>query len=167
MARHGHGLLEDHPLGGLLVVCDRDEELVGDAAALAGEAGVLGEAVHQLALEGDALVGAELQLKLLAGHDGLEAARRHEGLVEERVHRPGEERIVGVVDRVGAEEGGLEHLRRGLVLEIGGEPGRGDTDLLRGVVARQRDGNRDLKRRARGAHLNGRGEEAGVLLLRS
>ncbi len=47
-----------------------DEELVGGAAALAGETSLFGEAVDEFAGDGDAGVGSQVEREFFAGHDG-------------------------------------------------------------------------------------------------
>ncbi len=74
---------------------------------LAGQADGLGEAVHKAALDGHGFVGAEGELELLAGHDGLELAAGDEAVVEEDVRDAGQQRVLAGVGDVGGEEGRL------------------------------------------------------------
>ncbi len=155
VAGDGQLIVERDALGGFFVVLHDEEKLVGDAAAAVGEAGVFGEAFDEGALEGDALVGAEGEVKFLAGLHGAELAGGDEGAVEENVQRAGEEGEVGGVGDVRGEEGGGEALRDREVFGGGRELGGGDGDFLRGVVAGDGRGRGDAEGGAGGGSFDG------------
>jgi len=155
-------VVEDDALGGLFVVLHAEKELVGDAAAAVGEAGVLGEAFNEFALEGEAVVDAEGEVEFLAGLHGAELGGGNERAVEEDVQRAGEEGVVGGVGDFRCEERGGQALRNGEVFGGGGELGGGDGDLLRGVVAGNGDGRGDAEGGAGGGGFDGGGGEVGV-----
>jgi len=102
-AGDGQSIVERDALGDLFVVLHAPEKLVGDVATAVGEAGVLGEAFDESALEGDALFGAEGGGELLAGLHGAELAGGNEGAVDRglvgtRTQRSGRDGAAGARD---------------------------------------------------------------------